>query len=160
MLCCSISRMPVLPATGCLRSFGGLGRTCIIDLYAGEDALVLGSAVPLPAENIDRVTLSPMEVRFSTCGVTTDRDITAGLVSWNTEGDILDQCETFDGMPVYYGGDLCDSEDSDYDDPYAIAGETYVEDYGFDVPEGVDLMVHRHRRAPDSSDIQQNWQWI
>ena len=33
-------------------------------------------------------------------------------------------------MPVYYGGDLCDSEDSDWDDPSAIAGETYVEDYG------------------------------
>ena len=28
--------MPVHPATGYLRSFGGLGRTCIIDLYAGE----------------------------------------------------------------------------------------------------------------------------
>ena len=49
VLCCVVrlSRMPVLPATGCLRSFGGLGRTCIIDLYAGEDALVLGAAVPL-----------------------------------------------------------------------------------------------------------------
>ena len=80
VLCCVVrfSRMPVLPASGCLRSFGGLGRTCIIDLYAGEDALVLGAAVPLPAEDMDRVTLSPMEVQFSACGVTTDRDITAG----------------------------------------------------------------------------------
>ena len=34
MLCC-LYRIPVLPATGYLRSFGGLGRTCIIDLYAG-----------------------------------------------------------------------------------------------------------------------------
>ena len=99
------SRMTVLPATGYLRSFGGLGRTCIMDLYTEEDALVLGAAVPLP---------------------TTDRDITAGLVSWNTEGGILDQCETFNGMPVYYGGDLYDSEDSDWDDPYAIAGDTYM----------------------------------
>ena len=105
--------MPVLPASGCLRSFGGLGRTCIIDLYAGEDALVLGVAVPLPAEDMDRGTLSPMEVRFSACGVTTDTDITAGLVSWNTKGDVLDQCQTFDGMPVYCGGDLCASKDSD-----------------------------------------------
>ena len=30
------SRMPVLPATGCLRSFGGLGRTCIIDFILGR----------------------------------------------------------------------------------------------------------------------------
>ena len=33
-----------------------------------------------------------------------------------------------------------------------------MEDYNFDVPEGMDLMVHRHRRDPDNSDIQQNWQ--
>ena len=152
------SPMPVLPATGYLRSFGGLGRTFIMDLYAGEDALVMGAAVPLPAENIDRVVLSPMEVWFGTCDVTNDRDITAGLVSWNTEGDILDQCETFNGMPEYYVGDLYYSEDSDWDDPYAIAGDTYVEDYNFDVPKGMDLMVHRHRRAPHNSDIRQNWQ--
>ena len=81
---------------------------------------MLGAAVPLPAENIDRVTLSPVEVQFSTCDVTTDGNITAGLVRWNMEGDILDQYETFKGMPVYYGGDLYDSEDSDWDDPYAV----------------------------------------
>ena len=74
------------------------------------------------------------------------------------EGDILDQYETFNGMPVYYGSDLYDSEDSDWDDPYAIASAAYVEDYNFDVPEGMDLMVHRQRRDPDNSDIQQNWQ--
>ena len=28
--------MPVLPPTGYFRSFGGLGRTCIIDLNVGE----------------------------------------------------------------------------------------------------------------------------
>ena len=91
--CCVVrfSRMPVFPATGYLKSFGGLGRTCIIDLYAGEDDQMLGEAVPLPGENIDRVTLSSMEVRVSTCGVTTYRDITAWLVSWNTEWDMLDE---------------------------------------------------------------------
>ena len=38
VLCCVVrlSRMPVLPATGYLRSLAGLGRTCIIDLNAGE----------------------------------------------------------------------------------------------------------------------------
>ena len=41
VLCCVVrlSRMPVLPATGYLRSFGGLGRTCIIDLNAGESTV-------------------------------------------------------------------------------------------------------------------------
>ena len=40
-------------------------------------------------------------------------------------------------MPVYYGGDLYDSEDSDWDDPYALASAAYLEDYNFDIPEGM-----------------------
>ena len=125
--------------------------------------LVLGTAAPLPVENIARVTLSPVEERVSACDVTTDGNIMAGLDSCTTceddytEGGSLDQYETFNGMPVYYGGDLYDSEDLDWDDPYAIASAAYVEDYNFDVPEGMDLMVHRNRRDPDNSDIQQNW---
>ena len=40
MLCCVVrlSRMLVLPATGYLRSFGGLGGTCIVDLDARVDS--------------------------------------------------------------------------------------------------------------------------
>ena len=64
-----------------------------------------------------------------------------------TECDILDQFETINGMPVYYGGDLYDSEDSVWDDPYEIASAAYVEDYNFDVPEGMNLMVHERRRV-------------
>ena len=44
-------------------------------------------------------------------------------------------------MTVYCGGDLCDSEESDWDDPYDIAGREYVNQYNFDLPEGMDLMV-------------------
>ena len=36
---CSVAqlcRMPVPPVTGCLRSFGDLGRACVLDLNAGE----------------------------------------------------------------------------------------------------------------------------
>ena len=58
-------------------------------------------------------------------------------------------------MPVYYGRDLYDS---DWDDLYALASAAYVEDYNFDVPEGMDLMVHRHSRIPDSLDVQQDCQ--
>ena len=43
-------------------------------------------------------------------------------------------------MPVCCGGGLCDSGDSEWNDPSAIAGETCVEDYDFDVPEEMDLM--------------------
>ena len=44
------------------------------------------------------------------------------------------------------------------DDPYALASAAYVEDYNFDVPEGMDLMVHRHSRDPDSLDVLQDCQ--
>ena len=83
---------------------------------------------------------------------------TTTCVDEYTEGDILDQFETFNGMPVYYGGDLYDSEDSDWDDPYAIASAAYVEDYNFDVPEGMDLMVHHRRRGPYGSDNREDRQ--
>ena len=45
-----------------------------------------------------------------------------GLNEW----DIRDQFETIDGMAVYYGGDLRDSDESDWDDPYDIASAEYV----------------------------------
>ena len=67
------------------------------------------------------------------------------------DGDVQDQYETLNDMPVYYGSDLYDSEDSDWVDLYALASTAYVEDYNFDVPEGMDLMLHRHGRIPDSS---------
>ena len=50
------------------------------------------------------------------------------------------RCEIVDGMTVYYGGNLCDSDESDWEDPYDIASQQYVDDYNFDVPEGMDLM--------------------
>ena len=65
---------------------------------------------------------------------------------------------TTDDDLVYYGGDMYDSEDSDWDDLYAITSTAYVEDYKFDVPKGMDLMGHRHSRDPDSSDVQQDCQ--
>ena len=44
-----------------------------------------------------------------------------------TEWDIRDEFETIDGMPVYYGGDLCTSDESDWEDPYDVACAEYVE---------------------------------
>ena len=85
-------------------------------------------------------------------------NIATGCQCWNTEGDVQDQYETFNGMPVYYGGDLYDSEDSEWDDPYALASAAYVEDYDFDVPEGMSLMVHHHNWIPDRLDAMQDCQ--
>ena len=115
-----------------------------------NDDLVLGAPVPLPAENVGRVTLLPAEVRLGAGDVDTDENITVGLQCWNTEGDVLDQYETFNCM--------YDSEDSDWDDPFTLASVAYVEHYNFDVAERMDLMVHRHSRNPDSSDVQQDCQ--
>ena len=61
------------------------------------------------------------------------------------------RCETIDGMTVYYGSDL--SDESDWDDPYDIVGEEYVDQYNFDVPEGMDLMVFERGKGPSGSEM-------
>ena len=114
--------------------------------------LVLGAPVLLLTDNVGRVALSPGEVRLHVSDMCTNENIMAGFQCWNTDRYILDQYETFNGRPVYYGGDMYDSEDSEWDDPYALASAAYVEDYNFDAPEGMDLMVHRQSRIPDGSD--------
>ena len=96
--------------------------------------LGLGAAVPLPADDVNHVALSPAEVRLSVSDMFIDNIHTERFQCWNTDRDILDQYETFNGLPVYYGSDLHDSEDSEWDDPYALASAAYVEDYNFDVP--------------------------
>ena len=63
------------------------------------------------------------------------------------------QREIIDGMTVYYGGDLCDSDESDWDDPYDIASAEYVDQYNFDVPEGMDLMVFQRCTGPYGSEM-------
>ena len=115
-------------------------------------------SVPLPAVYVGRVAWSSADGRLLTGDGSSDGGITTGFQRWNTDGDVEDQYETFNGMPVYYGGDLYDSEDSDWDYLYALASAAYVEDYNFDVPEGMDLMVHRHSRIPDILDVRQDCQ--
>ena len=50
--------------------------------------------------------------------------------------------EIVDGMVVYYEDNPCDSDESDWEDPYDVADRQYVDDYNFDVPDGMDLMVY------------------
>ena len=119
---------------------------------------ILDGPVPLPVVEVGRVALSPADGHLQSSDENTDGCITTGFQCWNTDSDIQDQYETFNGMPVYYGSDLYNSEDSDWDDPFARASAAYVEDYNFDVPEGMDLMVNRHGRIPDSLDVQQDCQ--
>ena len=48
------------------------------------------------------------------------------------------QREIFDGVTIYYGGDLCESDSEDSED---VARREYVEDYNFDLLEGMEPMV-------------------
>ena len=61
------------------------------------------------------------------------------------EWDIRNEFETIDGMPVYYGGDLCDSDSSEWDDPWDLAYAEYVDQY----KEGMELKVLERLKAVD-----------
>ena len=78
-------------------------------------------------------------------------DYGKGGTSWFADNGY--QCEIIDGVPVYYGGNLCDSDESDWDDSYDIASEQYVDQYHFDVPEGMDLMVCERGGRPSGLEM-------
>ena len=59
------------------------------------------------------------------------------------------QHEIIDGVTVYYGGDLCDSEESDWED---VARREYVDDYNFDLLESMEPMVFVPGVNPSRSD--------
>ena len=63
------------------------------------------------------------------------------------EWDIRNEFETIDGMPVYYGGGLCDSDGSEWDDPWDLAYAEYVDQYNFDAREGMELKVFQRLKA-------------
>ena len=65
--------------------------------------------------------------------------------------DVEYQYETFNGLPVYYGGDMCDSEELEEYDPLEMARAAYADDYNFDVPEGMELMTYTRSR-PDGGE--------
>ena len=67
------------------------------------------------------------------------------------EWDIRNDFETIDGMPVYYGGNLCNSDKADWEDPYDIACAEYVEQYNFDTLEGMELKVFERLKGPGES---------
>ena len=62
------------------------------------------------------------------------------------------QHEIIDCVTVYYGGDLCDSEDSDWEDPEDAARREYVDQYNFDLLEGMKPMVFVPGSVPSRAD--------
>ena len=147
------------------------------------DEMLSVVAVPLPAVRDPVITQLPVEELVGECGDVVEESISVhsgwsgsevaktpavvamvgidampmgkdtplDFVDKCAEWDICDQFETIDGMAVYYGSDLCDSDESDWDDPYDIA--EYVEQYNFDVPEGMDLMVFERCRGSYGSEL-------
>ena len=70
---------------------------------------------------------------FIQCGEETPMDCDGECAEW----DIRNEFETVDGMPVYYGGDLYDSDDSDWEDPRELAYAEPVDRYNFYAPDGM-----------------------
>ena len=120
-------------------------------------------AVPLSAVTV--IAQSPVEGLVRDCDDVGEEGITvpggwSGPEVAKTPLDCVDectawdngyQCETIDGMTVYYGGDLCDLDESDWDDPYDIASAEYVDQYNFDVR--MDLVVVERCRGPYGSEM-------
>ena len=90
--------------------------------------------------------LSPEDDCLCDKEISLDEVRSEGLRQWNMDMDVEYQYETFNGLPVYYGGDMYDLEDSEECDPPEMARAAYVEDYNFDVLEGMELMTYTRRR--------------
>ena len=82
-----------------------------------------GRSVPEVVETPAVVAMVGLDVKAMREDILLDR------VDKCAEWDIRDQFETIDGMSVYYGGDLCDSDESDWTDSYDIVCREYVEQF-------------------------------
>ena len=87
--------------------------------------------------------LSPENAWLGDKDMSLDEVRSEGLWQWNMDMDVEYQYEKFNGLPVYYGGDMCDSEDSEEYDPLEMARAA---NYDFDVPEGMEFMTYTRRR--------------
>ena len=57
--------------------------------------------------------LLPKQINVCDAEISLDQLCSEGLRQWNMDMDIEYQYETFNGLPVYYGGDMYDSEDTE-----------------------------------------------
>ena len=108
----------------------------------------------VPARDVNGLLLSPENVFFEDQEMPLDEVRSEGLRQWNMDMDVEYQYETFNGLPVYYGGDVYDAEDTEEYNPLEMACTAYVEDYNFDVLEGMELKTYtRHR--PDGCNTRE-----
>ena len=100
--------------------------------------------------------LSPENGFFEDQEMPLDEVRSKGLRQWNMDMDVEYQYETINGLPVYYGGDAYDAEDTEEYDPLEMARAAYVEDYNFDVPEGMELLTYTRHRPDDGNTREVN----
>ena len=127
----------------------GHGKFEITDAMRRE-ALRIWLTGRVSAVSINGLILPPEEDCLSGKEMSLDDVSSEGLRQWNMDMDVEYQYETLNGLPVYYGGDMYDYEDSE-DDPLERAHAVYVVDYNFDVLEGMELMAYNQRR-PDGGE--------
>ena len=105
----------------------------------------------VPGHDDNALMLSPVEACCGDKELSMDEFRSEGLRQWNMDMDVECQYETFNGLPVYYGGDLCDSKELEEYDTLDLARAAFAEDDNFDAPEGIDLMTNTHSR-PDGGE--------
>ena len=96
----------------------------------------------VPGHDDNGLMLSPVEACCGDKELSMDEVRSEGLRQWNMDMDVECQYEAFNGLPVYYGGDLCDSKELEEYDTLNLARAAYTEDDNFDAPEGMDLMTY------------------
>ena len=105
----------------------------------------------VPGHDDNALMLSPVEACCGDKELSMDEVRSEGLRQWNMDIDVECQYETLNGLPVYYGGDLCDSKELEEYDTLDLARAAFTEDDNFDAPEGIDLMTDTHSR-PDGGE--------
>ena len=89
------------------------------------------------SREINDQLLSPEHANLSDAGIFLYQVRSESLPQCNMVMDVEYHYETFNGLSVYYGGDLYDTEDTDEFDP--------------DVQEGIDFIIYTHSR-PDGGE--------
>ena len=97
--------------------------------------------------------LSPENAWLGDKDMSLDEVRSEGLQRWNMDMDVEYQYETFNGVPVYYGPDMYDSEDPEEYDPLEMACAARVANYDFDNTEGMESMTYTRCR-PDGGEAQ------
>ena len=98
----------------------------VLDIKGGNNKLDIHDVGRVSAGSVNGLILSPEEDCLGEKEKSLDDVSLEGLRQWNMDMDIEYQYETFSGLPVYYGGDMYDSEDSE-DDPLERAHAAYVD---------------------------------